>query len=470
LLLVEWGVTRIELLPFGVFRAFRPIAISGDEPHYLMVVNSLLFDHDFELQDDYRRVANGGVEAGMRWRGYLLDHHTILVNPRTGARALWLNEFGDHLPSPIWKRQRQPQQFEASDRNFPASDDVYEVSAHPAAFPLLLAGMIWPFHPAKSDAERDVSLAIVFISWLTGVFTYLLAARTGAKMGLATVGLLMFASPWLAYTRSFFAEPAIGLSLVLALLALEAGRPTACGIAVGAAMAFKPTFVAVGLGIVSQLVRERRWEYAFRAGGALIGVGAATIAFNFWLAGVPMLSGARTLVPGSDWWSTRLVESLSVSRDLVPGVSGWPMRLSEWLILPRHGLLVFVPWVVFAFWDIGMEQIRFSRTRTGNVVVRFMFLPCSIYLAEMTFLGVLGHELGGGFCYGPRYWVPFLPWFALASARHFLGASWRARGIIAVTISIGALFAISGALEYPTMFAKPAYLALRRLGSMLGSP
>jgi len=435
-----------------------------------MVVNSLLFDHDFELQDDYKRVANGGEEAGMRWRGHLLDHHTILVNPRTGARALWLDEFGSHLPSSIWGRQRQPQQYEASDRNFPASDHVYEVSAHPAAFPSLLAGMVWPFHPAKGDAERDVSLAIIFISWLTGVFTYLLAARTGkgAKMGLATVGLLMFASPWLAYTRSFFAEPAIGLALVLALLALEAERPTACGLAAGAAMAFKPTFVAASLGIVLQLVRERRWEYAIRTGGALLGVGAATIAFNLWLAGVPMLAGARAFVPGSDWGSSRLYGSLSGPSNLVP--RPWPIRLSEWSILPRHGLLVFVPWVVFAFWDIGMEQVRFSRTHTDNVVVRFMFLPCSLYLAEMTLLGVLGHELGGGVCYGPRYWVPFLPWFALACARHFLSASWRARGIIAVAISIGALFAISGALEYPTMFGKPAYLALTRLGSMLGSP
>lgn len=36
-----------------------PRVYSGDEPHYLLTVNSLLFDHDLELQNNYRSVWEG---------------------------------------------------------------------------------------------------------------------------------------------------------------------------------------------------------------------------------------------------------------------------------------------------------------------------------------------------------------------------------------------------------------------------
>jgi hypothetical protein len=48
----------------GVFLKTTPAIYSGDEPHYLMVVHSILFDHDLDLRDDYRRARNGDVNAG----------------------------------------------------------------------------------------------------------------------------------------------------------------------------------------------------------------------------------------------------------------------------------------------------------------------------------------------------------------------------------------------------------------------
>src|ERR1043166_6851047 len=73
--------------------AVTPAVYSGDEPHYLLMVNSLLQDHDLILGPDYARVAHGGAEAGMRFRGVDLDHHTVLIDPRTGAHALWQHTF-----------------------------------------------------------------------------------------------------------------------------------------------------------------------------------------------------------------------------------------------------------------------------------------------------------------------------------------------------------------------------------------
>jgi hypothetical protein len=59
ILLLYCGVTRIELTPGRNLTVVAPRVISGDEPHYLMVLNSIL-DHDLELQDDYERLSRGG--------------------------------------------------------------------------------------------------------------------------------------------------------------------------------------------------------------------------------------------------------------------------------------------------------------------------------------------------------------------------------------------------------------------------
>ena len=81
-------VARTELRPGPTLRAATAGVTSGDEPHYLLILNSILRDGDLQLEADYRRVAAGGGDAGMRFRGVHLDHHTILVDRESGAHAL----------------------------------------------------------------------------------------------------------------------------------------------------------------------------------------------------------------------------------------------------------------------------------------------------------------------------------------------------------------------------------------------
>src|SRR5208282_1491858 len=216
LLAVFYSITRVIMLPDGQLQTCSPHVTSGDEPHYLLVLNSILFDHDLELQDDYRRAEHGPDAGGVP----LPDHHTIIVNRRTGEHGIWFEHRQDRglLPGP----------------------DVYEVSSHPVAFPAMLALLIAPFHPTMNDVQRDASLVIVLICWLGAIFTYLLSRRAGMGRGLALLAtaLLALASPWLAYARAFFAEPAIGLAAVIALWALEADRPFTSALAAAAAAFF----------------------------------------------------------------------------------------------------------------------------------------------------------------------------------------------------------------------------------------
>ena len=121
-LIFIWNVTEIEYTPGYGFQIVPRQAYSGDGPHYLIIINSLLFAHSLEVAGAYDRALHGGLAAGADRR--LPDHHTILVNRRTGDHALWMYSIAGVVI-------RNPK------REFRPGPDVYEVPAHPIAFPAL---------------------------------------------------------------------------------------------------------------------------------------------------------------------------------------------------------------------------------------------------------------------------------------------------------------------------------------------
>ena len=64
-----------------------PRVFSGDEPHYLVLINSVLLDGDLDLANNYAAVHRGEPQAGARFSGFPLDHHTYLFEG--GSRKKW---------------------------------------------------------------------------------------------------------------------------------------------------------------------------------------------------------------------------------------------------------------------------------------------------------------------------------------------------------------------------------------------
>src|SRR5208283_5121530 len=147
-----------------------PQAANSDEPHYILSINSLLFDHEVEVQNSYERVALGGPQAGILFAHRYLDHHSILVNPRTGRHA-----FASIVA---------PNSVAPCDPAF-GSPDVYEVPSHPIAFPALMALLLAPFHPGLGDVEGDTSVVLAIISWLAALVTFRAGRSLGMKPGRA---------------------------------------------------------------------------------------------------------------------------------------------------------------------------------------------------------------------------------------------------------------------------------------------
>jgi hypothetical protein len=420
LLLIYWSVTRLELVPIRTLKHFSPHVITGDEPHYLIVLNSILFDHDLQVQDDYARVRRGGLEAGV-YAGANLDHHTIMVNRRTGhhATALIL------LPGNSWETRHDPE--------LAPGPDVYEVPVHPVAFPALLALLIAPLRPSLEDVQCDASLAMVLIAWAGVVVTFLIGRKVGMTQGtaLGAALLLGLGSPWFAYARSYYSEPPIGLALALALYAFEADRLVPAALAVGAALWLKAPFALVGAGFVLELIWVRRFRDAIVMSSVVGACGLALMSFNYWLARTFVISGFGLLIAG-DFHS-----------------------LYDTLLDPGHGLLIFAPWTVLALFPLGYALFR---EPSHSSLLRRMALPIAFYLVLLVI-----DDRGPGASYGPRYWIPFMPWFAIAAVETMRTSSLGRRIIYSPLLAVSVAIAITGALCYPDVFALPPSAAWRTL-------
>jgi hypothetical protein len=407
MLLGTWLTTRIEYLPGHGFYVVEPRAVAGDEPHYLVMINSLLFTHKLELQTLYDDVEQGGPEAGVMSRGAKLDRHTIVVNRRTGHRAMGT------VVGEKWHRNPAAE--------FAPSPDVYEISVHPAGFPILMALMLAPMRPSPSQVEPDVGFLLVSIAWLGIVLTYFVGRQSGMSRGWAILAaaILFAASPWLGYSRSFFAESSIGLALIVSLWAMVYDLPIFAALAVGAAAIMKAPFGLAGVGFVIEKMREKRWRDAI------------TIAL---ILGAPAL-----MIVTHDFWLHRRFFALS--------------QLVSTLTDPVEGLLLYAPWTIFGF---AMCARAFVSQSQELRLARMMALPLFLYLLVVSSIG-----FGVGYAYGPRYWVAFLPWLALATVEAIRRAGKYQRLVCAMLIFFAMAIAIPGALRYPQLFESPVLEAWR---------
>ncbi|MHB8382321.1 MAG: hypothetical protein ACYDC3_08260 [Candidatus Binataceae bacterium] len=420
-LLFLWGITQVEYAPRRGFHIVTRGVISGDGPHYLIILNSILFDHSLEVQHAYDRSVHGGLDAGARFRHGLVDHHTIIVNRSTGHHTFWSFSIAG------WPALRNPR------NEFRPGPDVYEVPSHPVAFPALLALALAPFHPAPAQVEPEAGLVLVLIGWLGVVATYLMARAGGFSRtpALAAAGVLMLASPWLPYCRDYFSETTIGLCLALAMLAWSKDRPVIAALLAAGATFIKPSFAVVGAGFLIETIRERRLRDTFAMTVALGISAAALMGFNYWLAGKLLIGGTW------DWHIAHYFDSFQ-----------------ETMFEPGHGLLIFAPWTILAPFGIAQTYDRFDADDAVVRMLRRMAWPLILYLVLMAMTG-----FGPGYCYGPRFWVPFLPWLAVAAVQTVRTAGRRGMVTGVALIAIGMAIAIPGTLQLPRVYSEPVAAA-----------
>jgi hypothetical protein len=431
LFLGMWGVFTSLFNPqTGRLRTVSPGAVSGDEHQYLMVVNSILFDRDIDLQKDYRRVKEGGWEAGRYFRGRYIEHHSLLVDPVSKEHDYFSNHFDKNFPCV----DRECLDRLDGSSKFSNPYALVEKSAHPIGFPLFIAALLAPTFPTLEQVEVRMAYVVLFICLAASLFTYRVAREIGLSVGLAlaTAALLIFASPWIVYSKSYFSEPLLGLVMIAGLYALQSNRPVWAGLASAAAFSIKPLFALIGLGWLLERCWMREYRQALRLGSILAAGILIFCSFNRWQTGFWIVGGH--IDPMTIW------------------VSPNPLKT---LFDGRYGLFVFVPWAVFS-WLVLAKALPGPRESSSNTLLRQMAFPTLLFWGLVSF-----HYTLGSSCYGCRYWVPFLPWFSIAAMEGVAKVKNWLRGLFVYLALSGVLIAVPAAMCYPFVWDKPPLTALR---------
>jgi hypothetical protein len=416
-------------LPLALSRAHDvpylglPIVTSGDEPHYLVMLHSLVSDHDLDLSNNYDRARQGSVEIGVGRIGAAIDHQVAWY----GADGRWRgwdsvydyarDESGKAVPPPALPERKAgaPVEF----------DGKPQYSQHPPGLPLLLAPLVYL---ARGTAWVE-HLAIVWSTLATLACALLLRELLrglSSNRGLvnATTLLSILGSPTWHYGRMLFSEPWLGLCAVGALsLATRRSAFFLAGLFLALGMQMKPPFALLAgpLFIDRVLARDAK--------------GAALFALPITLsAGLVLYE--NQLFFGAPWRAAQPWES----GNLLAGLSGG-------LFSFQHGLIPYCPALLLSL--AGFPALYRDHRRVAWLVVG-MSLPYCLLMWSW-------YCWWGGYCYGPRLVAPIIPLLFLPALKVFESFTklslWQRR--LAVTLcSLSLLISTMGAVVHLAFWEK----------------
>jgi hypothetical protein len=392
---------------------------SGDEPHYLLMVNSLVGDGDLDLSNNYAAVHAGGCQAGEQFaRTRVLDHHTCLV--LDGRRESWFDFFPpgktgwEPDPSGALHPVRTDLETPPPVRG-PPPPGVPEFCGHQYGIAFLLAPVVWPFRgtcwvePAALFGS-GVAVVLAFFAYraLLRGFT-----ADGFTVNVVSAAAFLGTPVWF-YGRSLFLEGWLTCFTVGAYaLALRRRSAVLPGVLFGLAMQLKPNYAVVALPLLAEAAARRQWGRL--AGLALpMACSAALLPLQYWyLYGSPLTPPQPFLLG-----------------DFFDGASGL-------LANAEVGLVYFSPIAVLAalcwLWFLRRGGAPAAVVGSGFVLF-FVLMACY-------------RSWDAGYCYGPRHLTPVLP--LLLTSLVVLPVPWRCRTAVGrrpawgLTAAAGVLLAVS---------------------------
>lgn len=416
-------------LPLGLSRAHDvpflglPLVTSGDEPHYLAMLHSLVSDHDLDLANNYDQARQGSVEIGAGRSGAAIDHQVSWFG-EDGRRRSWdsVYSYGRDAEGKAWPPPRLPERKPEAPSEFEGKP---QYSQHPPGLPLLLAPLVYP-------ARGSVWVEHLAIVWSTlSTFACALMLREllrglSSDRGLvnATTLLAILGSPLWHYGRMLFSEPWLALCAVSALtLATRKNAFFLAGLFLALGIQMKPPFalLAAPLFIDRLLARDAK-----RAG----------------LLALPVtLSVALVLYENQHFFGGLLRAAQPwESGNLLSGAMGGLFSL-------QHGLIPFCPAVLVAL--AGFPALFRAHRREAWLVVG-MALPYCLLMWSW-------YCWWGGYCYGPRLLAPIIPLLFLAALKvleSFAQLSATLRRLVVALCSLSLLISAIGALVHLAFWEK----------------
>ncbi|HYP78079.1 MAG TPA: hypothetical protein VER12_19035 [Polyangiaceae bacterium] len=400
-----------------------PLVTSGDEPHYLVMLHSLVTDHDLDLSNNYDRARQGSVEIGVGRIGAAIDHQVAWY----GADGRWRgwesvydyprDERGKAVAPPTLpvRKPGASSEFEGKP----------QYSQHPPGLALVLAPLVYA---ARGSAWVE-HLAIVWSTLATLACALLLRELLRGlsnDRGLvnATTLLAILASPTWHYGRMLFSEPWLALCAVGALsVAIRKNAFFVAGLFLAVGIQMKPPFALLAGALFVDRVLSRDLKRAALFALPVVSSVALVLYENQLFFGAPL----RAAQP----WE---------SGNIVAGMFGGLFSL-------QHGLLTFCPALLVAL--SGFPALFRSHRRIAWLVLGMAVPYC--------FLMWLWRCWWGGYCYGPRLLAPVIPLLFVPALKVFESFARLSRGLrrlVVATCSISLLIGAMAAIVHLAFWEK----------------
>lgn len=397
-----------------------PRVASGDEPHYLVYLHSILEDGDLDLGNNYESVAKGSDQGGLLAQGGALNHHTVwFVGDR---RVFWYEIFGS------WGKDAEghpvPLPKEGTD---PALLPKVERPWNSPGLPLLLAPIFFVVKGTSLYEHLAIALSVLAVIIATFFWRSLADTLTDdRRIANAALVLSFLGTPVWHYSRSFFSEPYL-VCLVTGsyALALVQRKYVAAGVLAGMTIFIKPIAGLMLLPIGVLLLWQRRRAETIRFAAPVVLFVLGNLVMNAMLYGSPLHSSNK-------WsWGPIVADTLQM------------------LAHPTRGLLSTAPIVLVAAagWSMVTDRVREMRAPLAG---------CLLFSAAIAAYS----GWAGGFAYSIRFLVPLMPLFCLGLVP-LLGSSFRRFVLVAgaLSICINALAAIQywrAFHQHPFLYFVPA--------------
>jgi hypothetical protein len=361
-----------------------PCVTSGDEPHYLLILNSVINDGDLDVRNNYKSAHAGSDQAGKRHAGRPLDHHTVWYVG--GKKHRWSELFfadkwrwDEHGDAIIPERR-------ATDVNI--SNDA-EYSVHPPGLAFLLAPFVYLFRGTawvEPIALLCSGLATVLAMFLFNLFLKSLGSSS-AGANIATM-LAFLGTPAWHYGRTLFTEPFLLLFAVAACyFAIARNRYFIAGVFIGLGLLLKGPILLLAIPL------------------AIYGVVHSGFSKTFLLALPVCLAIAVQLLVNRSM-------SGASSQMAMPFTAGNFLTGSIGLLFsPYKGMVFFLPVLL-----LPLATLRAGIMNSKEVTVFVGF--CFYFL-----IVALWKDWHGGHCFGPRLIVPAVPLLLVGLRR--IGELWN---------------------------------------------
>jgi hypothetical protein len=325
------------------------------------------------------------------------------------------------------------------------------MSTYPIITPLVVSPLYWL--PAWWLSEQDppltsgdvVLLGLIdimeklsasLLATLSAGILYSAFRKVASPLAslLLTLVYGLASNTWTISSQALWRHGLTELSFALLLWALLRGPARGssalwAGIALGMAAANKPADAVFGLAFFAYFARHHRKNLlAFSA--PLMVVGIPVVSYNLYYFGHLLGGYPNVFIP--------VAQSEGVG-GFFPSV--WK-GFAGLLVSPNRGLLIYMPWTVFALWGA-------VRLWKGNAYDWGRYLIPS--MAAFFFLHARFGRWWGGWCFGPRYLTDLLPLFAffLIPVWSRVQAAPLLRAALVLATAVAIWIQVVGAFYYP---------------------